>query len=288
MAERIEIDIVAKTENASRNIANLGNKMRELGERFTAIGTRISAAFTIPLGIAFGAALRQSTALQNSIKPIQDIFNKLAVQLGNQLVPVFIQLTPSIQKLGVALSEMITAIAPMLPTMVDAFKSLVTSLTGVVQGFNALPKDQQKQWIETIAVLAASGPGLIIAGQGLATIGSALGVISATIQGLAKFMGVVKVLSSFLALVITAGAGLAAIPSLAGLAVGQKLGVTQYALKAAGVQGYENYSPTNTTVPGIGQTVINYINNGVDTSNPLAKAAINPFIDARNRQTGGR
>jgi len=139
---KITIKIVADTAKA-------GQQMREFGERLSQIGTRMSAAFTLPIVGAFAAALQSSVALQGAVKPLQDAFKGVATELGNALVPIVKELTPYIL-------------------------NLAKSLMDVVKQFEAMPDWQKKFVLGFVGFAAIIGPVIFSIGQLVNTMGTLL------------------------------------------------------------------------------------------------------------------
>jgi hypothetical protein len=149
MAQKVEIEIVAKdkTGGAVKSVTANFQKLREVGEKITGIGSRLTGAFTAPI-IGLGALIAQNEKLQASLKPIQDAFSGIIAQLAEALIPVIKELTPSII-------------------------AFANSISGVVKQFAALDTDQKKTILTWVALAAALGPVLMMFGQFLWLIGTA-------------------------------------------------------------------------------------------------------------------
>jgi len=140
--------------------------LREMGEKVSGIGVRISAAFTLPIVGAFRAAVASSKELQAALVPIQDAFKGVFTELGTALIPVVKELAPTLI-------------------------SLANSLVSIIKLFEGLPLGQQHAILGFIAFLATIGPILVIGGQLI----NMIGTINMLLPGLASGLGTVSVAS---------------------------------------------------------------------------------------------
>lgn len=280
MAETVTINVKANTTQAKANLM-------ELGEKISNLGMRISGAFTLPIVGAFAAAIRSSEQLQAALKPIQDAFSQVSAELGNALVPLVQELTPSIIQLAQGLSD-------------------------TVRWFAELDSGTQKTIVGFAAFLAAVGPVIAIIGQLVATVG----VVQTIITGLGTALPALS--TGFTAFGASASAALAPILPLlvaiaglmalinsefgkSGIQAGKQL-LTVGAASAAGLFGGEQ-AARNTfnsvggslgvvgqpapAAMGGGQTVI-YNNYGIDANNPNVKNALQPYLNSNARDRGQR
>lgn len=280
MAETVTINVRANTTQAQTNL-------RELGEKISNLGMRITAAFTLPIVGAFAMAVRQSKELQAALKPIQDAFSGVAAQLGDALVPLIQELTPSIIQLANALAS-------------------------VVQWFAQLDMGTQKTIVGFLAAVAAIGPFITIIGQVIGTVGTvqtimaSLGtMLPALTTGITTFgtaaaaaitplLPLLAAVAALIALVnsefgksgITAGKQLltGAAAGFAGLIGGQDA-ARQTLESVGGALGVVGQPATPTSSGG--QTII-YNNYGVDANNPYVKQALTPYINQNARSRGQR
>lgn len=279
--ETVTIKVKADTKQAQTNL-------KELGEKIANLGMRISAAFTLPIVGAFAMAVSKSEELQKALKPIQDAFSGVAVQLAQALIPLVQELTPSLIQLANALAE-------------------------VVRWYTELSPSTQKTIAGFIALLAAVGPVIAVVGQLVGTIGTVqaimggLGIsLGAASTGFTAFgASAVAALTPLLPLLI-AIAGLIALVNTEfgkrGITAGKQLLAGTAAIGAGLVGGREAAASTFKSAseslglietPGAparasgGQTVI-YNNYGVDVSNPYVKKALEPYINGQLRGNGQR
>jgi hypothetical protein len=149
---QVKITITAddKTGPQLEAVKKKFNDMREIGEKISNLGTKISAAFTVPIaGIA--ALVLSNSVLEQSLKPIKDAFSGLITQLAYALYPVVRDLTPAIL-------------------------SIANSISALIAKFAALTVDQKKQILGWVAIVAAIGPVLFAIGQMINFAGT-LGVV---------------------------------------------------------------------------------------------------------------
>lgn len=277
MDNEVKIKVVTDTKQAKLDLAQLGQKLQELGSKMT-------AAFTLPIVGAFGLALSQSKALQQSLVPMRDAFAGVATELGNSLVPVVRDLTPAILSIARALSD-----------AVKWFASLDQGTKNMVVGF--------------AGALALAGPVLQFAGnligaftvaQGIVTgLGTAFTGLGTTIAAslvpvlplLAAVAGLIALINSeFGKMGIKAGAQLLTLGS-AGINAalfGKEAGVNAFYQTGQQLGAFDSGLPVaaQSAAPNIYN--VSYTNNGIDMNNPYLKQALAPYINGQLRDNRQR
>jgi hypothetical protein len=146
------------TEPAVNSAKKRFGELKEMGEKITGIGMRLTGMFTSPiLGVA--ALVGQNEKLQASLKPIQDAFAGITAELAEALIPVIKDLTPAI--LGIA-----------------------KSIGDVVKAFAALDVGQKESILKWVLFAASLGPVLFLVGQAiwfLGTLGSLMPGLAAAV-----------------------------------------------------------------------------------------------------------
>ena len=141
MAEKVEIDIVVKNQEAIKRF----NALRETGEKVAQLGMRFSALFTLPIA-GLAALVLKNEEVQKSLEPIKKAFGDISSTLAEAFIPVIKDLTPAI--LGIA----------------DAIKDVVAWFSNLDEG--------TKELIIKIALFgAALGPVIALVGNLMGTIG---------------------------------------------------------------------------------------------------------------------
>lgn len=142
---KIEIEIDSKDKTAA-GINSAKVNIRELGEKVTSLGLKMTGAFTLPMA-ALGRLILKNEEVQKSLEPIKTAFSGLSNDLAMSFIPVIKDLTPSII-------------------------SLADSLAKVVGWFSGLTVEQKKTVLSVLGVIAALGPLVMIIGQVIAFVGT--------------------------------------------------------------------------------------------------------------------
>lgn len=178
--ETVNININAK-DNASPALKKVQMNLREVGEKVSQLGMRMSAAFTAPV-LAMGALVLKNEEVQKSLEPIKAAFKGVGDELAVSLLPVIEELTP-------------------------ALLSLAKSLSDIIAKFDALPTGTKKTILGFVAVVAAIGPVLVIVGQLISTVGTLQTLLPTLAAG---FQAVGTSASMALGPIAAIGAGLVA------------------------------------------------------------------------------
>jgi len=152
MTEKVEIDIVAR-DKASGTIKKVSVNMKELGEKVTGLGMRLSAITTLPV-LALGKWVSQNKEIADTLAPIGVEFAKIRDELAVGLLPVLQEAMPSILE-------------------------IVRGIGDLAKAFSALDTSTKQTIVTAIGVVAALGPIVSIIGQVMATIGLLQGVLGA-------------------------------------------------------------------------------------------------------------
>jgi hypothetical protein len=169
MAEAdINININAR-DRSGQAINRVKVNLMELGGKVRMIGSTMTMGLTAPVVGAFAAIISKSKELQVALEPVKQAFSDVGQQLGVALVPAMVRLTP-------------------------ALVSIATAISNLVAQFAALSPAQQDNILKAIAVVAALGPVITIAGtaiqiiaalqSGFVAFGAVLPGITAAISGI--------------------------------------------------------------------------------------------------------
>lgn len=284
----ININTKANTVGVDKVKLNFA-QLREMGEKISNIGVRLSAVFTAPV-IGIVALISKNEELQKSLKPIHDAFGKIINDLAIGLIPVIKDLTPAIL-------------------------SIAKTVQNLVDKFNALSVGQKENILKFVLFAAAIGPVLAIVGQVLGFIGT-VGVVfqtlgaglSAAVPGVTGFGAAITASFGPIIPLLVAVAGLIALINSefgqSGITAGKQLlagawgglGTIVTGDKARGEAAFLSASktfgligPQASTVPaGAGPTVFNY-QPFISTADQMAATqALTPIIQNALRTQPGR
>lgn len=198
MAENIQININAK-DNASAVVKKTQLNLRELGEKTSQIGTRMSAAFTAPLvGMAmsinkFGtesvrvvadAQARLNEALSSGdtgkIAAARAEWDKIpasvrsAARSYTEMQQALAPVKTELQKIG---AELLNVFVPVLKQAMPSIMAIVKSVGDLVTWFSNLSPATKTAIIGVIGFVGSLGPVIFIVGQVVGTIGAFKDVI---------------------------------------------------------------------------------------------------------------
>jgi hypothetical protein len=168
--------------------------LRDLGQKGSMIGMRISALFTVPIVLAGKGLLAFG---QNSSKTLSDL-NKAIGDANASHDPAKIKaawkewnnLSPSVREAGIAYDRLqqtmqpvnaemdktktilLTALVPILKELAPTIISVAKGAADMAQKFSLLPQWQQNIIISSVALLAALGPLTVGFFQMLQTVGT--------------------------------------------------------------------------------------------------------------------
>jgi len=281
MAE-IKIRITLDGEDAKKDVKELTIDFEKLGNKLSNLGNRVTSAFTAPIVGAFRLVLSQSKELQAAFQPIQGAFAGVAAELGSALVPVIQELTPAIMDIAGALGDAAHWFSQLntgTKTIIVGFVGMVAAIGPLLNGLGAVAG-----LVDLFTSLGVALPGL---GAAFTTFGATAAAALAPLLPLAIAIGglIALVNSEFGQRGITAGKQLLAIGAGG---IGAAFGGLD-AGKSAFMQTSSDLGLLSSGAPGASAapTVI-YNNYGVDTSNPYARKALEPFINQSLRNGGLR
>jgi hypothetical protein len=120
--------------------------LRDMGEKISSIGIRMTAAFTLPI-VAMGKMVLANEQVKASLAPVTAEFDKVKNELGIALLPVIESLKPSLI-------------------------SLADSLMTVIKGFESLPLGTQQAIIGFIGLVGIAGPVVVGIGEVMKVVGT--------------------------------------------------------------------------------------------------------------------
>jgi hypothetical protein len=193
MAERVEIDVVAN-DKASGNLKKVSMNLREVGEKISSLGMRMSAAFTVPVIGAIMGMQKLGTEADKTLseleKNLRDAITggdpakirEAQIALNNLDSATRQQalawrefekaIAPARQELSQAAATLMTGLVPVVkqltPYLIDAAKWIAN----LAKEFSALPTGTKDAIIGAVAFLAAIGPVLVVVGQVVNVIGT--------------------------------------------------------------------------------------------------------------------
>jgi len=160
MAETIEIDLTAK-DKTSGGVNSAKINIKELGEKVTNLGMKMTGAFTLPIA-GLAALILKNEEVQKSLQPLKDQWAQVTNELATSVIPVIKDLTPTLIQLVKYIGEGVT-------------------------WFSKLSVGQKETIISVLGVVAAIGPLIMVIGQVIAFVGtlsSVWGSLSAIIAPL--------------------------------------------------------------------------------------------------------
>lgn len=201
---KVTVEIDGK-DNLTPVVKKATVNLKEMGEKVSQLGMRISAAFTVPI---IGAGMALNKFGQDSVKAVNDAAGDLSKlspevikaaeaykQMQAALAPVNVELDKTKATLLQALVPVIQQLAPMLVQMAQ-------SISNLAMQFAALPVSTQNFIISAIALVAAVGPMVLIIGQVISTVGllkelfvtlpAVIGGISTAAKGLGVVFGAIS------------------------------------------------------------------------------------------------
>ena len=300
--------------------------LRDMGEKVSQLGMRMTAAFTVPIVLAgksllsFGA--ESSKTLSDLNQQFKDAYAsndpaklKAAGAAWNALSPSVREAAAAYDNLQAALkpinAEFDKAKATLLTALVPILKELTPTIINVAKGvadaakqFSLLPQGQQNVIISSVALLAAVGPMVVIFGQVIGTIGT----LQLLMPGLAGGIGTVATamktfgVASYAALG-PVGALILAITALVALVNGGQaqqawtslMQLTAMGLRSTGLVNNQQFIQLSQNsglmaAPagqgGSGQTIINYQPMMSSANKDEAERFLATLVTGMNRKMG--
>ena len=181
-------------DNTTPVVKKITSNIKEMGEKISSIGMRMSAAITLPIvGMAVGLnkfGAESSQKLSDLNKAIGDAN---ASQDPAKIKAAWVAwngLSPAVREAGVAYDRLqealrpvnaefdkakatlLTSLVPILKELTPTLISIATGIGNVARGFADLPQWEQNAILGFIGVAAAMGPVIVIAGQVISTVGT--------------------------------------------------------------------------------------------------------------------
>jgi hypothetical protein len=191
----VRVKITVNDAEATKRLQGFGQRLKEMGERVSFIGSRFTAMFTVPivgglyaLGKSGAEAAKQVNELQQELNDAikaGDVEKVAALNEQMKALPDHVRrsarawndLQAALQPANDALNEAKTTL---LESLVPLVRELAPLLTQAAQGvaslaekFSNLPPGVQKAIIGFGGLVIAMGPVLMIVGQFMGMIGSA-------------------------------------------------------------------------------------------------------------------
>jgi hypothetical protein len=242
MAENVTININAK-DNTKPVINSVKMNLREMGEKVSGIGLRMSAAFTLPV-LALGKMVLANEKVQAALKPVNDELAKVKDNFALAFLPIIKEAIPGIlQFLG--------------------------TLQKGISWFTGLDTGSQNAILSVVGLVAALGPVLTILGQILTvvgTLGTLLPGLGAAFTALFSFIGTVAapiaaIVGAVTLLFNVIKDNLPIIKVIAGMAIFGATGkMPGFAIKALGEYDAQNANPGSAptfSIAGLSNTLNN-------------------------------
>jgi len=203
--EPINIPINGK-DNVTPVTKKITMSLRDMGEKISSIGMQMSAAFTLPLVlgvksvISFGAtASKELATLQANLSKaiaggnVDEIAAATAEM--NALAPATREAAAAYDEMQAAMkpvndeissmkAQLLEALVPVLKDLMPTLKGVVDYVKGLADGFSALSSPQKEAVIGAIGFFAVLGPGLVILGNVIKTVGT----LQMLLPGLSKLL----------------------------------------------------------------------------------------------------
>ncbi len=215
--ETVTIKVEAK-DNASKKLEKLGKSLREFGEELSQVGSRMTAAFTVPI-VGLAAGLNKMG--QDAVKTVADLNKELNDAIASKdkariaaAQQAINALDPNVRRLAASYGELQRMVAPvqaeftkmaaqlmgsLVPVLKDlmpTIKNIVTELGNLVKKFTELPLVQRESILKWVGIIAIAGPVVFALGQMIGTVGtlikmfSFLGDIGPTVIGFLRGIGI--------------------------------------------------------------------------------------------------
>lgn len=209
MGESINITINGK-DNLSgvvqSAVAKSTANLKQLGRDISQVGMGITAAFTLPIALAvkglasFGAdaskqlatlqanldkavasgdsgAIAEATAAMNALAPA----TKEAALAYNEMQAA---MQPVNDEIAGMKAQLLEALVPVLKDLMPTLKGVADYVKGLVDAFSAMPTGAKEAIIGVVGFLAVLGPGLVIIGNVVKTVGT----LQMLLPGLSKML----------------------------------------------------------------------------------------------------
>jgi hypothetical protein len=302
--------------------------LRDMGEKVSQLGMRMTAAITVPLVLAGKSIL---TFGQNSSKTLSDL-NKAIGDANASHDPAKIKaawqewnnLSPAVREAGIAYDRLqqalvpvnaefdkakatlLTALVPVVKELTPTIVSLAKGVSDLATGFSNLPQWQKDAILGFTGLLAVAGPVVLGIGQVASTIGTIqlllpgfTGAVSTLIGGIGGIGGALDLaLGPVGALVLAVGALIKLVTGPEGkqawTSIVQMVGM---GLRGAGLitdqqflTGAQNAGliAAPAGAGGNGATILNYNNYGISTANEDEAARMLAKLDPKVRRQMGR
>ena len=294
--------------------------LREMGEKISSLGMRMSAAVTLPITLATKSLLSFGANSSKTLSDLnKDIGDAIASQDPNKIKAAWAAwngIPPAVREAGIAYDRLNQALAPvnaefdktkatLLTALVPLVKELTPSIISLAQWvsnlalmFSQLPQGTQGTIITVIALIAAAGPLVVILGQVVNTIGTiqmllpglTSGLTGVSAASLAAAGPVLALVAAVGALVYLINSGTAAkawntLQQLVGLGL-LKTGIISEQQFIAGSQGAGLLQPAPAQNPHMGPPVIDYHPMISTADKSEAERFLATLLPGANRQMG--
>jgi hypothetical protein len=160
MSNDVVITLTGK-DNLTPVTKNITMNLREMGEKISSLGMRMTAAFTLPV-VGLIALVKGNKEVAAALKPVADGLEKVKTNLAMAFLPIINAALPGLLK-------------------------LVDGLAKAVDWFAKLDLGTQQTIITIVGVLAVAGPLVTVVGQVITVVGT----LQMLLPGLAVGFGAV-------------------------------------------------------------------------------------------------
>jgi hypothetical protein len=197
--EKLSIRLVVNDAEATKRLMGFGQKIKEMGERVSFVGSRFTAMFTVPVmgGLAllgrYGSeAAKQVNELQKELTAAikaGDVDTVAALNEQMKALPEHVRrsarawndlqaaLQPANDALNEAKTTLLESIVPLVRELAPLLTDAAVAIKDLVTGFSNLPIGAQKAIIGMVGLGISIGPVMLIVGQFMGMLGSAAQIL---------------------------------------------------------------------------------------------------------------
>jgi hypothetical protein len=194
MANEIKIVVTSEDKTKLDAITKKFGAMREMGEKVSAIGMRMSAAFTAPV-LGLGALLTKTGAdaaatIAELDKALADAIKSKDADAIKAAKAALAAVTPAVREAAAAygqlqaaiapikaefdkiIAQLMTALVPLLKELTPVIMDIVKQIGGMVKAFAALDTPQKENILKWVLFGMALGPVIVLVGQMIWMVGT--------------------------------------------------------------------------------------------------------------------